>query len=92
MSTEIVRRRAIIHGAVQGVFFRDSLRRAAIERGVAGSAVNRADGSVEAVLEGPADAVSSLLELCRTGPPAARVDRIEVGEEEPRGASGFRTG
>lgn len=92
MSAEILRRRAIIHGAVQGVFFRDSLRRAAIERGVVGSAVNRADGSVEAVLEGPADAVSSLLELCRTGPPAARVDRVEVSEEDPRGASGFRTG
>ncbi|MGZ8667753.1 MAG: acylphosphatase [Solirubrobacterales bacterium] len=92
MSAEILRRRAIIHGAVQGVFFRDSLRRAAIERGVAGSAVNRADGSVEAVLEGPADAVSSLLELCRTGPPAARVDRVEVSEEDPQGASGFRTG
>jgi acylphosphatase len=92
MSAEVVRRRAIIHGAVQGVFFRDSLRRAALERGVAGSAVNRADGSVEAVLEGPAEAVSSLLELCRTGPPAARVDRVEVSEEDPRGSSGFRTG
>jgi acylphosphatase len=92
MNAEVVRRRAVIHGAVQGVFFRDSLRRAAIARGVAGSAVNRADGCVEAVLEGPADAVSSLLELCRSGPPAARVDRVEVSEEEPRGAGGFRTG
>ncbi len=88
----MIRRKAIIHGAVQGVFFRDSLRRAAIERGVAGSAVNRADGSVEAVLEGPADAVASLLELCRTGPPGARVERVEVSREDPQGVSGFRTG
>ncbi len=89
---EIVRRRAIIHGAVQGVFFRDSLRRVAIARGVAGSAVNRAEGTVEAVLEGPPDAVEALLEFCRTGPPAARVDRVEISEEQPRGESGFRTG
>ena len=92
MSAETVRRKAIIHGAVQGVFFRDSLRRAALSRGVAGSAVNRAEGTVEAVLEGPPGAVEALLELCRTGPPAARVDRVDVSEERPRGVSGFRTG
>jgi acylphosphatase len=92
MSAEIIRRRAIIHGAVQGVFFRDSLRRAAIARGVAGSAVNRAEGTVEAVLEGPADEVEALLELCGSGPPAAHVERVEVSEERPLGASGFETG
>ena len=92
MNSEIVRRRAVIHGEVQGVFFRDSLRRAAIARGVAGSAVNRSEGTVEAILEGPADAVEALLELCRTGPPAARVERVEVSEEDPLGVSGFQTG
>lgn len=92
MSDQTIRRRAIIHGAVQGVFFRDSLRRAAIARGVSGSAVNRAAGTVEAVLEGPPDAVEALLEICRSGPPAARVDRVEVSAEQPRGESGFRTG
>ncbi len=92
MSAEIIRRKVTIHGAVQGVFFRDSLRRAAVSRGVARSAVNRAQGRVEVVLEGPPEAVEALLDLCRTGPPAARVDRIEIGEERPRGESGFQTG
>ncbi len=92
MSRQVVRRRAIVHGVVQGVFFRDSLHRLAVSRDVAGSAVNRADGTVEAVLEGSPDAVEALLEFCRVGPGAARVDRIEISEEQPGGESGFRVG
>jgi acylphosphatase len=74
---------------VQGVFFRDSVRREAARRGVAGWARNCADGTVEAVFEGDPDAVDALVELCRSGPGHADVDRLDVEEELPEGASGF---
>ncbi|HKH18429.1 MAG TPA: acylphosphatase [Solirubrobacteraceae bacterium] len=85
-----VRRRVHAHGRVQGVFFRDSLRRAAQREGVAGWAANRPDGTVEAVLEGEADAVDRLVELCRSGPGHADVQRLDVADEEPEGLDGFR--
>ena len=53
---------------------------------------NRADGTVEAVFEGRAEAVDALVELCRQGPPAARVEDLEVEEEPPAGESGFGVG
>ena len=84
-----IRRRVVAHGRVQGVFFRDSLRRLAEQRGVAGSAANREDGAVEAVFEGEPDAVESMLRFTREGPGRARVDDLEVVEEEPEGLSGF---
>ena len=80
------------HGRVQGVFFRDSLRRAAEREGVAGWAANNPDGTVEAVLEGEPDAVERLVELCRSGPGHADVERIELAEEEPEGLDGFSVG
>ena len=86
----MIRRRVIVHGQVQGVFFRDSLRRLADQRGVAGSATNRADGTVEAVFEGEPEAVQALVELSRRGPSRARVERVEVLDEEPEGLQGFR--
>ncbi|MGI8920152.1 MAG: acylphosphatase [Solirubrobacteraceae bacterium] len=89
MSSETVRRRVVIHGHVQGVFFRDSLRRHARERGVAGWARNRSDGAVEAVLEGPEEAVMSVIEFCRRGPPDARVESVHTTEEPPEGLRGF---
>src|ERR687895_200044 len=64
-----VRKRVRAHGRVQGVFFRDSLRRAAAREGVAGWAANRPDGTVEAVLEGEPEAVERLVALCPRGPP-----------------------
>ena len=85
----MIRRRVIVHGLVQGVFFRDTVRRQASTRRVSGWARNRPDGSVEMVFEGEADAVEALVELCRTGPRGARVDRIEIDDEEPEGLSGF---
>jgi acylphosphatase len=88
MSTA-VRRRVVAHGRVQGVFFRDSVRREAESRDVAGWAVNRPDGTVEAVFEGPAEAVEALVELCRSGPGHASVERVEVAEEPPEGLQGF---
>jgi acylphosphatase len=84
-----VRKRVRAHGRVHGVFFRDSLRRAAQREGVAGWAANRRDGTVEAVLEGEPEAVDRLLELCRRGPGHADVERLEVVDEEPQGLTGF---
>jgi acylphosphatase len=80
----------IAHGRVQGVFFRDTTRRAAESRGVSGWVRNRDDGAVEAVFEGDPDAVESMVRLAREGPGRAEVARFEVSEEEPEGLSGFR--
>jgi acylphosphatase len=79
----------VIHGRVQGVFFRDSLRRRAQEEGVAGWARNTPEGTVEAVFEGCPDAVARLLALARSGPPDARVERLDQFEEKPEGLSAF---
>jgi acylphosphatase len=86
----MIRRRVVVHGFVQGVFFRDTVRRRAGERGVAGWVRNTPEGTVEAVFEGEAAAVERLVDLCREGPRGARVDRVDVAEEEPEGVSGFR--
>jgi acylphosphatase len=74
---------------VQGVFFRDSVRREADARGVAGWARNCSDGTVEAVFEGPEAAVDALVHACRRGPGHASVDRLEVSEEPAEGLHGF---
>jgi acylphosphatase len=84
-----VARRAVVHGRVQGVFFRDTVRRAALQRGVAGWAANRADGTVEVWLEGQPAAVDSLLRILHDGPPRADVERVDVSEVEPEGLRGF---
>jgi acylphosphatase len=85
----LVRRRIKAHGRVQGVFFRDSTRKEAQRRGVAGWVSNAGDGSVEAVFEGDQEAVDALVELCRGGPGHASVERLDVEEEAPEGLSGF---
>jgi acylphosphatase len=85
----VIRRRVIVHGYVQGVFFRDSTRRRAQQHGVAGWVSNRWDGSVEAVFEGEPDAVERLVRFVHEGPRGAAVNRVEVAEEEPEGLSGF---
>jgi acylphosphatase len=83
------RRNVVARGRVQGVFFRDSTRREAERRGVAGWAANRADGAVEAVFEGAAEDVEAMVEFVRGGPGHAEVSDVEVREEEPEGLSGF---
>jgi acylphosphatase len=88
--SEPVRRRVVVRGNVQGVFFRDSARRKADTRGVAGWIANRPDGAVEAVFEGDPDAVASLVEFCRNGPRGADVQSIDETSEEPEGLSGFQ--
>jgi acylphosphatase len=79
----------VVHGRVQGVFFRDTIRRRASERGVAGWARNREDGTLEAAFEGEPDAVDSLVRFAHEGPRGAEVERVEVIEEDPEGVSGF---
>lgn len=71
-----------IQGRVQGVWFRESMRREAERLGVTGWVRNRPDGSVEAVVQGPAEAVDALLDWTRTGPPMARVERIILTETQ----------
>ena len=85
----MVRRRAVAHGRVPGVFFRDSTRRGAERRGIAGAARNTPDGTVEVVLEGAPDAVEAMLSYLRDGPGHASVTSLDVVEEEPEGLSGF---
>jgi acylphosphatase len=74
---------------VQGVFFRDTVRRMAQSRGISGWVRNRDDGAVEAVLEGERDAVESMIRFAREGPRGAAVEGIDVHEEEPEGLTGF---
>ena len=85
------RRRVVAHGNVQGVFFRESTRREAERRGVAGWAENRADGTVLAVFEGEAADVDALVEFVRGGPGHATVDAVDVASEDAEGLSGFTT-
>ena len=90
MAPDVVRRRVVIRGHVQGVFFRSSIRERAEAEGVAGCARNRPDGAVEAVFEGPSASVDALVRFCETGPPHARVESIETVDEEIAGETGFR--
>lgn len=69
-----------IHGRVQGVWYRESMRREAERLNVAGWVRNAPDGSVEAVVQGSAAAVDALIQWARSGPPLARVERIELDE------------
>jgi len=85
----VTRRRVVVAGRVQGVFFRDTVRRRAESAGVAGWVRNAPDGTVEAVFEGEPEAVDELVELCRQGPSRAEVSSIEVIDEEPEGIAGF---
>lgn len=83
-------KRLVIAGRVQGVGYRDWMVEAAAALGVSGWVRNRLDGTVEAVVHGPAAAVEELLRACRYGPRFARVDTIEEAPAEPEGAPGFR--
>lgn len=84
-----MRLRVVVHGRVQGVFFRDSLRRLAERNGVAGWARNTPEGTLEAVFEGERDDVDRLVIFARSGPPDASVEGVDVSQEEPEGLSGF---
>lgn len=84
-----MRRRVIVHGRVQGVFFRAECRSEARALGVSGWVRNRADGAVEAVFEGTERQVDAMAAWMGHGPPESLVERIEVFDEEPEGLAGF---
>jgi acylphosphatase len=81
----------VAHGKVQGVFFRDTIRRSAIARSVAGSAVNMPDGTVKMHFEGDQSSVEAMIEVARAGSPGASVTKLVVEWQAPTGETGFRT-
>ena len=90
MAVDRIRRRAVIHGRVQGVSFRGSTEDEARRAGIDGWVRNLPDGAVEAVFEGEADAVEQVVAYCHRGPPWAEVMRVDVIEEAPEEERGFR--
>jgi len=85
----VVRKRVLVSGWVQGVFFRDSARRHADARRVAGQARNLRDGRVELEFEGEEADVDALVDWARLGPARAEVTNVEVVDVEPTGQRGF---
>ena len=83
------RRKVVVHGFVQGVYFRDAVCRLALRHGVSGWVRNLPDGTVEAVFEGTDEAVERLVGFCRQGPRGAQVDYVEVTDEPAEGLAGF---
>ena len=81
---EMTRAHLVIEGLVQGVFFRANTIETAQALNVCGYVKNNPDGSVEAVLEGDKDSVEKVIAWCRTGPPKARVDKVNVTWEKFR--------
>jgi acylphosphatase len=90
--TDRVAFEVVVHGRVQGVFFRAECRREALARGVSGWARNEPDGTVRAVFEGPPDAVQQMVAWAHQGPTHASVARVDVSECRPSGAAGFGVG
>lgn len=85
----MIARRLLVHGLVQGVFYRGWTVETARSLGISGWVRNRKSGEVEIVAAGTVGAVEALVAACREGPPAARVDRIEIEEVEPEPFDGF---
>ncbi|MEV4618430.1 acylphosphatase [Asanoa sp. NPDC049573] len=85
----MIRRRVVVSGRVQGVFFRDTCRREAMATGVTGWVRNLADGTVEAAFEGPPGAVERMVKWTREGPPDAVVYDTSVTDEPPEGDDTF---
>ncbi len=81
----MIRKHCFFSGKVQGVFFRANTRDKAREKDVKGWVKNLKDGRVEAVFEGPREDVEDVIEFCRNDQPHARVDDVEIDEEEPTG-------
>lgn len=81
----MIRKHCFFSGKVQGVFFRANTRDKAQEKGVKGWVKNLRDGRVEAVFEGPEKKVDEVIEFCKENQPHARVDDVDIEEEEPTG-------
>ena len=86
----MIRRRVIVEGRVQGVFFRQSCQRKALAAGIAGWIRNNNDGSVEAALEGDPDAVQRIISWMREGPAGAMVTGVNIIDEDLLGEQTFR--
>jgi len=84
-----VRARLVVRGLVQGVWYRGSLQHEARRRGVGGWVRNRADGTVEAEVEGERDDVDALIAWARRGPRGARVEDVSIEWTQPRGERDF---
>ena len=80
----------LVTGRVQGVFFRQETYRRALAEKVAGWVRNLPDGKLEAVFEGDAEPVEAMIRWCRSGPPLAQVNDVQVEWSEPLGERGFR--
>ncbi|KQY56710.1 acylphosphatase [Nocardioides sp. Root140] len=89
MAVERYARDVVVHGRVQGVFFRATCQQEAIARGVTGWVSNEYDGTVRAHVEGTTASVAAMVRWLSTGPRRAIVERIEVTEATPTGAAGF---
>lgn len=85
----MTRRHLVVHGHVQGVFYRGWSVEAARSLGLSGWVRNRRDGTVEMLIDGPEAAIEAMIARCRDGPPAARVERIDVVETEEMPPAGF---
>lgn len=83
------RAHVFITGRVQGVFFRANTKKTAQKQGLSGWVKNLSDGRVEAVFEGPKNAVSEMVRWCHEGPIGANVESVEVKWEDPIGLMGF---
>ncbi len=84
--------RFLVTGRVQGVFFRASTREQALRLGLAGSAVNRPDGSVEVIASGDTAALAELERWLRQGPSSARVENVARENLPDQTLRGFTTG
>ena len=84
-----IARRVVVHGRVQGVFFRETARRRARRAGVAGWVRNNDDGSVEAWFEGEPDDVEVMLHFAETGRRAPTSSSVDVEDVEPQDLRGF---
>jgi len=83
---------AIVHGYVQGVNFRYYTTRTARRLGLTGWVANRRDGTVEAVAEGPREALKKLVGFLHQGPPSAMVTNVDIKWKSPTDEfAGFRT-
>ena len=86
---QMIARHLVVHGRVQGVFYRGWSVETARRLGLTGWVRNRRDGTVEMMVAGPEDAVEAMIARCREGPSAARVDRVDVAESVEEALAGF---
>ncbi|MGQ9849702.1 MAG: acylphosphatase [Aggregatilineaceae bacterium] len=89
-SEELLRLHALVHGHVQGVYFRATTQHEAVARGLKGWVRNRWDGTVEVVAEGPRAALASFEVFLHQGPPGAHVTHVDIAYSPATGEfSGF---